>query len=134
MDQLEISTLFEVQTKKYDFLNQQIENYNFKVISTLNELNSLANTMGNCARTYFNKIVNGRCIILTISHKYNPSHFTNFCLNIRKPSLWLDHTNLKIKHNYRPPQHMAEAFKKFADQNHIKYEEIKYLKQEVVSL
>lgn len=132
----EFSTGIENTAKKFEFLNQEIDGYDFKVISSLDELKYLAETMYNASFHYAKKISNEEYLIMTITNKNNPKeNYTNFGIVIEEEKLIFDGgVNLKMYQNKTSPKVIAEVFKAFADKNNIKYNRINYLKEEIVSL
>ncbi len=134
---IEKTELFKEQIKKYQFLNQIINEYDFKVIDTPDKLLELSKKMKNAAREYFDKIIAGEYLILTVceNHCGSEDKFTNFGLRIEDSNLIFDEgVNLKMYQNKTAPKEIAMVFKKFVDKNNIQYKEIKYLKQEIVLL
>ncbi len=133
----EKNELFKEQTNKYLFLNQTINEYDFEVIDTPDKLMELSKVMKNAAREYIHKIIAGEYLILTVreNHCGSDDKLTNFGLRIEDSNLIFDEgVNLKMYQNKTSPKEIAVVFKEFADKNNIQYKEIKYLKQEIVSL
>lgn len=125
LTEAEIENLFNEQTEKINYLNQEINNYKFHVVSSLQELRTLADKMKNAAFHYRTLILKGEYLILTIDNGQDKD-FTNFGIKIDSisNSLMFDTgVNLKLYMNMPSPQHVRDVFNQFAQKNNIKNEQ-----------
>lgn len=122
LTEAEKENLFNQQTEKFDYLNQEINGYKFHVISSLKELKALADKMKNGAFYCRNVILKGEYLILTIDNG-DDKDFTNFGIKIEDSitdSLVFDTgVNLKLYVNMPSPQHVRDVFNQFAQKNNI---------------
>jgi hypothetical protein len=119
LSNLEQEELFKSQIEKYNYLNQTIDGYKFSIVSTLPELQKLAEKMKNAAFFYKNFIMRGEYLILTIDNR-KEEDFTNFGLYIKDSQLIFDNVvKLRLKQNLIAPYNTNQAFQKFAQKNNI---------------
>ena len=113
---------FQQATEKYKHLNQVIDEFKFEVISTLDNLWLEGSKMKNSVPFYWNKIITGDYLILTIQNINGDSiedTFSHLGIDIKDGNLYFEQA--KAFANYHCRESVINVIKKFFELNKIEY-------------
>ena len=107
---------YKKATKELEKINTQINDVDFTVVPTLEDLNKEGMTMSHCVYTYLDRVVNKDYVVVHVQHSLSNERATIGMM--RKNGLEFD--QLKGYQNSRPSRELIESVVEFLEVNNIR--------------
>lgn len=119
---MDLAEAYKIETGELQHLNQTVNGFEFKVISSLNDLLLEAALMQNSVYEYKHKVIAGTYVMLTIDDVAGDTVFkthSNLGLNISGGIITFEQAKAKLNFHCRTP--VIEAIKEYCKKNSIDY-------------